>query len=178
MKKMILIGRSECGKTTLRQALKGNKIQYEKTQYVNHFDVIIDTPGEYAETTNLSHALALYSYEADVVALLINATEPYSLYPPNIAPVVNRPVIGIVTQIDHPEANVEQAIEWLKLTEADPIFPVSSYTGEGLWRLLEYLREPGDILPWDNQEEAEQNREVLTTKHEVLDYGQDEFEFI
>ena len=45
MKKMILVGRSECGKTTLRQALKGDTIQYEKTQYVNHFDVIIaNTP--------------------------------------------------------------------------------------------------------------------------------------
>ena len=30
MKKMILVGRSECGKTTLRQALKGDTIQYEK----------------------------------------------------------------------------------------------------------------------------------------------------
>ena len=47
MKKIILIGRSECGKTTLTQALKGEKIHYHKTQYVNRFDVIIDTPGEY-----------------------------------------------------------------------------------------------------------------------------------
>ena len=31
------MGRSECGKTTLRQALKGDTIQYHKTQYVkNH----------------------------------------------------------------------------------------------------------------------------------------------
>ena len=44
MKKIILIGRSECGKTTLTQALKGEKIHYHKTQYVNRFDVIIDTP--------------------------------------------------------------------------------------------------------------------------------------
>ena len=59
MKKMILVGRSECGKTTLRQALKGETLHYHKTQYVNHFDVIIDTPGEYAETGTLGRALAL-----------------------------------------------------------------------------------------------------------------------
>ena len=47
MKKIILMGRSECGKTTLTQALKGEHITYRKTQYVNYFDVIIDTPGEY-----------------------------------------------------------------------------------------------------------------------------------
>ena len=38
MKKLILIGRSEAGKTTLIQALRGEKIEYKKTQYVNNFD--------------------------------------------------------------------------------------------------------------------------------------------
>lgn len=50
MKKIILMGRVGCGKTTLTQALRGKKIHYHKTQYINHYDVIIDTPGEYAET--------------------------------------------------------------------------------------------------------------------------------
>ena len=44
MKKLVLIGRSEAGKTTLTQALRGEKIHYHKTQYVNNFDVIVDTP--------------------------------------------------------------------------------------------------------------------------------------
>lgn len=164
MKKIILMGRSECGKTTLRQALKGDTIQYHKTQYINHYDVVIDTPGEYAETNTLGRALALYSFEADVVGLLINATEPYSLYPPNIVSLSTRPVIGIVTQIDAPDANVAQAEQWLRLTGCEEIFFVSSYTGEGIWEILEYLREPGDVLPWDNKEEAEQPRNVLSTK--------------
>ena len=151
MKKMILVGRSECGKTTLRQALKGDTIQYEKTQYVNHFDVIIDTPGEYAETNTLARALALYSYEADVVALLINATEPYSLYPPNVAPVANRPVIGIVTQIDVKGARTDLAENWLRLAGCKTIFRVSSITGEGIPNILNHLREPGDILPWEEE---------------------------
>ena len=72
------MGRSECGKTTLRQALKGENIHYHKTQYVNHFDVVIDTPGEYAENAALGRALALYSYEADVVGLLINSCLLYT----------------------------------------------------------------------------------------------------
>ena len=64
MKKIILMGRSECGKTTLTQALKGDVIHYHKTQYINHYDVVIDTPGEYAENASLAKALALYTYEA------------------------------------------------------------------------------------------------------------------
>ena len=50
MRKIIFIGRSEAGKTTRTQALKGETITYHKTQYVNNYDVIFDTPGEYAET--------------------------------------------------------------------------------------------------------------------------------
>ena len=82
MRKIMLAGRSEAGKTTLTQALKGDTITYHKTQYVNVYDIVIDTPGEYAETATLGHALALFSYEADVVGLLLSAIEPYSLYPP------------------------------------------------------------------------------------------------
>lgn len=163
MKKIILMGRSECGKTTLRQALKGDKIHYHKTQYINHYDVVIDTPGEYAETNRLGRALALYSYEADVVGLLIGAQEPYSLFPPCVIASSARPVIGIVTQIDHPDANPDRAESWLRLSGCEEVFRVSAYTGEGIWQILEYLREDGDVLPWD-QEEAERPRVVLSTK--------------
>ena len=45
MKKLILIGRSEAGKTTLVQALRGEKLHYLITQYVNFGGAVIDTPG-------------------------------------------------------------------------------------------------------------------------------------
>lgn len=157
------MGRSECGKTTLRQALKGDTIHYHKTQYINHYDVVIDTPGEYAENHTLGRALALYSYEANVVGLLISATEAYSLFPPCVTAVSTRPVIGIVTQIDQEGGNPDQAEEWLRLAGCDTIFRVSSYTGEGIWQIIDYLREEGDHLPWD-EKSAEQPRIVLSTK--------------
>ena len=152
MKKIILIGRSECGKTTLTQALKGEHIHYHKTQYVNHFDVIIDTPGEYIQSKNLGGAIAMYSFEADVVGLLLSAVEPYSLYPPCCTAVCNRECIGIVTQIDHEGADPQRAERWLRLAGCETVFFVSSYTGEGVWQILEYLREDGDVMPWEQQE--------------------------
>ncbi len=132
MKKIILVGRSEAGKTTLTQAMRGEQIKYQKTQYTNYHDVIIDTPV-------LAGALALYSYEADVVGLLLSAREEYSLYSPNITCLVNREVIGIVTQIDHIDAHPGRAIEWLKLAGCEKIFLVSAYNGVGIRELLEYL---------------------------------------
>lgn len=147
MKKIILMGRSECGKTTLTQALNGDSIHYHKTQYINHHNVVIDTPGEYAENNTLGRALALYSYEADVVGLLISATDSYSLFPPCVAASSTRPVIGIVTQIDEKGADVWQAENWLRLAGCETIFKVSSYTGEGVEQILDYLREDIDVSP-------------------------------
>ena len=141
MKKIILIGRSGAGKTTLTQAMKGEEIKYHKTQYVNYFECIIDTPGEYAQTHELGYALALYSYEADVVGLLLSATEPYSLYPPNITCMVNREVVGIVTQINEPKADPERAARWLRLSGCKKIFYVDSTVGTGVPDILSYLRE-------------------------------------
>ena len=149
MKKIILVGRTGCGKTTLTQALRGERIHYHKTQYVNYFDVVIDTPGEYAETARLAGALALYSYEADVVGLLLSAIEPYSLYAPNITGMANREVIGIVTQIDRSRADPQRARRWLQLAGCKQVFFVSSQPGEGIPQLLEHLREPGDHMPWE-----------------------------
>lgn len=151
MKKIVLMGRSEAGKTTLTQALKGEKIEYHKTQYVNNFDVIIDTPGEYAQTKGLGHALALYTYEADVVGLLASSIEPYSLYPPCVAPMANREVIGIVTKVDVEGGDPERAKRWLELAGCKKIFFVNSKNYEGIPELLEYLREEGDILPWERE---------------------------
>lgn len=141
MKRLILIGRVAAGKTTLTQALRGEEIVYDKTQYVHYDDAIIDTPGEYTELRQLSGALALYAYEADVVGLVLRADEPYSIFSPCIASLVNREVIGIVTGIDRPRANPDRVERWLRLAGCRRVFRVSSYSGEGIDRILAYLNE-------------------------------------
>ncbi|MBE6693787.1 MAG: EutP/PduV family microcompartment system protein [Ruminococcaceae bacterium] len=144
MKKLMLIGRVAAGKTTLTQALRGEQIHYCKTQYINYSNTIIDTPGEYTEVNKLGAALAIYAYEADIVGIVISADEPFCVFPPNITCMVNREVVGIVSGVDKPDANIEQATRWLKLCGCTKIFYISSYTGEGLSDIIEYLREEGD----------------------------------
>lgn len=149
MKRIIFIGRSEAGKTTLIQAMRGEKIRYDKTQYVNCFDAVIDTPGEYIQTKNFGAALAMYTFEAQVVGLVASATEPYSLFSPCITPLANREVVGVVTKIDEPNADADMAELWLRNAGCEKIFRVSSYDGEGISDILEYLREDGDVMPWE-----------------------------
>ena len=128
MKKIILMGRTGCGKTTLTQALRGENIHYHKTQYVNYHDVVIDTPGEYIESKELGRA-----------------TEPYSLYSPNITCMANRDVIGIVTHVDCEGGNPERAENWLRLAGCKTVFWVNSRSREGVDEILAYLSKGGPV---------------------------------
>ena len=139
MKKTLLVGRHGVGKTTLKQALRGEPINYVKTQCMDWEDWLLDSPGEYAEVHGLGAALAIYSYEADIVALLIAADDDYSLFPPNITCMVNREVIGIVTKIG--KATPERAEGWLRNSGCEKIFHIDSHTGEGVNELKAYLRK-------------------------------------
>ncbi len=140
MKKLILMGKSEGGKTSLIEALRGEQIVYKKTQYIDYAADLIDTPGEYSEGKDLGGALAVYSYEADIVGLVIAATDDYCIFPPACAPVANRPVIGIVTKCDSDGARPDLAEMRLRECGCDPIFFTSARTGQGVEELLAYLR--------------------------------------
>lgn len=140
VKKIFLMGRSESGKTTLTQALKGEKIRYHKTQYTNAYDIIIDSPGEYAETKRCGVGLACFSFEADVQVLLMAADEPFPVFECNCNCWTNRPMIGVITRINSPKANVPMVMEWMRNSCAERVFPVDSVTGEGIKEFLEYLR--------------------------------------
>ncbi len=139
MRKTLLVGRHGAGKTTLKQALRGEPIHYVKTQYMDYGDWLLDSPGEYAEVHGLGAALAIYAYEADVVALLIAADDDYSLFPPNITCMVNREVIGVVTKAD--KCSPDRAANWLRLSGCERIFTVNSHTGDGVDKLKAYLRK-------------------------------------
>ncbi len=138
-KRLMLIGRSEAGKTTLTQALSGSPIEYEKTQSISMNSLLIDTPGEYIQTKNFGTAIAIYSYEADVIGLLLSADEPYSLYSPCITCMTTKEVIGIITKIDHKNANVQNAEKWLKLAGCKKIFKVNSLANQGVDDIKRHL---------------------------------------
>jgi ethanolamine utilization protein EutP len=157
MKKLFLCGRSEAGKTSLTQALKGEPVVYHKTQYVNHWDITIDTPGEYMENKKLTlQSLCCFSYECDVIGLLCSANEPFNLFSPGTPSACNRPLIGIITKIDCPDSNVSMVRQWLEEAGCEKIFPVSSITGEGMDDLISFLNEENEPFTWDEIMEVQE----------------------
>ncbi len=135
------MGRSEAGKTSLTQALRGEELHYVKTQYTSSDDDTIDSPGEYAESKCFSVGLACFSFEADVVAIVQAADEPYNLFSPSLRSFILRPLIGIVTKIDSPYANIPMVRQWLENAGCDRIFLINNVTREGIDELMAYLAE-------------------------------------
>lgn len=73
-------------------------------------------------------------------------------------PAPTREVIGIVTQIDQPRANPAQAEAWLRLAGCETVFHVSAASGDGVWRILEYLRQEGTFCRGTTREPGEPGR--------------------
>ena len=159
MKKLFLMGRSEAGKTSLKQVLDGEKLHYEKTEYTNVYDQIIDTPGEYAESKNISEALACFSFESDVVGVVQAADEPFSLFGPCLRSGILRPIIGIITKTDSPNANVPMIKRWMEEIGCERVFCISNKTGEGADELIEYLKD--DLPKLTLREAMEKQRNGL-----------------
>lgn len=138
MKKILLIGKSGCGKTTLTQRINGIDIEYKKTQMVTYSNDVLDTPGEYLENRTLYNALIISSYDSDVIGMVQANNDPESMFPPGFSSAFTKPVIGIITKSDL-EGDTKKSEEMLKEAGATKIFVLSSYENKGIRDLIEYL---------------------------------------
>lgn len=157
MKRLFLLGRSEAGKTSLTQALRGEDLHYHKTQYTNTSALVIDSPGEYAETKKRALGLACFGFEAETHALLVAADEPFPIFEPGCQCFTNRPLIGIITKIDSPLANIPRARLWLTNSGCCKIFEVNNATREGVDKLIEYLQEEPLKMDWKRARERQKH---------------------
>ena len=139
MMKVMLIGESGVGKTTLIQVLTGATFAAKKTQAVEFCGRFIDTPGEFLENRRFYPALITSSVDCDVVAMVQDATRNNSLFPPQFSTIFTRKVIGIVTKVDVDGCNVHLAERFLENAGVKEIVRVSSKTNVGLSELQEIL---------------------------------------
>ena len=142
-KRIILIGRSVAGKTTLCQYIRHEDLKYHKTQTVQVINGnMIDTPGEYLERTYLRGALTVTAADADVIVLVQQADEGGTMFPPGYSSTFAKPCIGVVTKSDlADEKQIGDARRYLATAGAKEIFVTSSYEGTGFEELLAYLTE-------------------------------------
>ena len=130
--KILLVGSVGCGKTTLRQRLTGQDISYHKTQAVEAFGNVVDSPGEFFDSQRLQNALMVTACDVDTVLILQDPLRE-SRYPPAFAARFNRAVIGVITKASL--ASQEQrmnATAALEQAGCPQVFAVDSVTGEGI----------------------------------------------
>ena len=139
--KIIFTGPVGVGKTTLTQRLKGLELTYYKTQAVEFHDTIIDTPGEFLQHRRSYNALNVTGAEADVIGLLVAASNQMQTFPQGFSSLFNQEVIGIVIKIDmaDKEEQIEKARRQLKAAGAKEILEISATENEGIDRLQAYL---------------------------------------
>ncbi|CBG88891.1 EutP/PduV family microcompartment system protein [Citrobacter rodentium] len=142
MKRMMLIGPSQCGKTSLTQALCGETLHYQKTQAIVWSAAAIDTPGEYLENRCLYSALLTSACEADVIAQVLNSDAQWPPFSPGFTGPMNRPAIGIVTKADLADPQrLSRVSEWLELAGAQKVFVTSAVNGAGIDKLFAFLNQ-------------------------------------
>ncbi|MEA5050065.1 MAG: EutP/PduV family microcompartment system protein [Oscillospiraceae bacterium] len=142
MKKIMLIGKVGSGKTTLCQRIYNLDMTYKKTQAVEIVGgTAIDTPGEYLEHRSYLKALMVSGVDAEVVLFLHDVNDDQFSFSPRTTTMFNRPALGVVTKIDAcPDPRRRELVaDALRYAGANPIFCVSSYTGEGVRELLDYI---------------------------------------
>lgn len=102
MRKLMMIGKIGCGKTTLSQRLLGQEVSYKKTQALELVGQdILDTPGEYLEQRQFYKALVVTAVEADVILLLASAIDQQTAFSPRMSTMFSeKPVIGVITKVD------------------------------------------------------------------------------
>ncbi|MBZ9606953.1 EutP/PduV family microcompartment system protein [Clostridium estertheticum] len=141
MKTLMLIGKTNCGKTTLTQAINEEDLHYKKTQTVEIIDGIIDTPGEYIENRSYYRALIVTSADSDVIAMIHDCTQEDSIFPPSFASIFAKPIIGIITKTDLccDENKLKAAEEVLVSAGVERIFRISAFDKSGLENLKDYI---------------------------------------
>lgn len=138
--RFMVVGAVGSGKTTLLRALNGVEGNAEKTQSIQYQGGSIDTPGEFIENPFFYKALFATSLEAGTIVFIQDATRIRSVFPPGFAAAFSKRTVGVVTKIDHEEADEQRARGFLQsLGLNGPVLAVSALHGDGMDQLKTLL---------------------------------------
>ena len=139
--KIMLIGPSAAGKTTLIQRLIDEEIKYDKTQAVEYIGNFIDTPGEYFNHPRWYHALITTLQDVDMLIYVHGANDPESRLPAGLLDIgVSKRQIAVISKTDMPDADVAATRKLLLETGfEEPIFELNSHDPQSVQQLVDYL---------------------------------------
>lgn len=143
MGRVIFMGRTGSGKTTLCQKLDELDVRYKKTQAIEFYKNAIDTPGEYLENRQFYRALIMSSVDAKLIAILADPTKKDNYIPPAFTGTFAKEVIGIVTKTDLVSCReeIERVRKELREAGIQTIFEIDTLKEIGIEELFLYIHE-------------------------------------
>ncbi|WP_029159465.1 EutP/PduV family microcompartment system protein [Clostridium scatologenes] len=143
-KRIMVIGPSRCGKTTLVNALNDYDGPLRKTPDLIYGKNTIDVPGAYIENAWMYKHIIAAAQDAAYVLILIDQSNCTEIYSPGFAKSFRCPVIGVITKCDLMLENKEKCVRQLKnIGILEPYFYTSFKVGTGIDALKKYLFEKG-----------------------------------
>ncbi|MBM7854172.1 ethanolamine utilization protein EutP [Desulfohalotomaculum tongense] len=139
-KRIMIVGPTQAGKSTLANVLNDSIRSLKKTQDVIYGKNTIDTPGAYIENVYMYKYLIATAQAASHVLMLVDQSRPTEVYPPGFAKSFTCPVIGVITKIDLAPEKANLSIQQLKrIGISEPYFKISLIDNTGVAELKEYL---------------------------------------
>lgn len=143
-KRIMVIGPSRCGKTTLVNELNNYHGELRRTQDMIYGKNTIDVPGSYIENSWMYKHIIAAAQDASHVLILIDQSRCIDVYPHGFAKSFRCPVIGVIAKCDLMPENEENCLRQLRMIGiSEPYFRISSSKGIGIDALKKYLLEKG-----------------------------------
>lgn len=139
-KRIMVVGPTQSGKSTLTNGLNESTRPLKKTQDVIYGKNTIDTPGSYIENVSMYKYLIATAQAASHVLILVDQSRHLGVYPPGFAQSFTCPVIGVITKIDLASENASLCVQQLReIGITEPYFWISLKDNTGVEALKQYL---------------------------------------
>ncbi len=140
-RKIMAIGLTGCGKTSLLNRLNGDRRKIKKTQDMIYGKNTIDVPGSYLENPWMySHLISAAQNGAKHILFIISMDTEEKTFPPGFAKIFPYPVTGVITKCDLKTGKMDFCRRQLKVMGVEePYFLVTMEEEESIRALKKHL---------------------------------------